>query len=154
MRSLKLGKLVEDGETSCLSIVASFFAIGFAIPGLIGIVQFIWMIFWRGFPAALSWAKTEEYFLISLMILLASLIVIALDLMISAKIKRSTKASHERALDKMSRDIRAEALSEMSQNLSDTKKIKFYEIANKRYRDQEGPDFKDFEPDLGAGNTR
>lgn len=148
MKTFKLGKLLEGGETSCISVIVAFFAIGFAIPGIIGTLEFIWMIFWHGMPAALTWAKTDENFLLSLLVLLVSGMVITLDVMISAKIRRSIKTSHDRSLKNIGRDHMAEALAEMSQNLKDDEKVKFYEEANKRLRDKEGPEFRDYKPKL------
>ena len=142
----RIRDLFEGGETSWLSLIAGFFTVMFGLSFLIGALQFIWMIFWHGVPGAISWAKTDEYFLISLLVLSISALVVTIDVLISATINRSIKARQDTFFKESGRASMAEALAEMSQNLDDKEKVKFYEVANKRLREKEGPDFKDYIP--------
>ena len=142
----RLSNLFEGGETSWLSLIAGFFAVMFGLSFIIGALQFVWMIFWHGVPGAISWAKTDEYFLISLLVLTISALVVAIDILISAKLNRSLKNRQDIYFKESGRANMAAALAEMSQNLDDKKKIKFYEVANKRLREREGPDFEDYLP--------
>ncbi len=142
----RIGHFFEGGDTSWLSLVAGFFAVMFGLSFIIGALQFVWMIFWHGVPGAISWAITDEYFLISLLVLTISALVVAIDILISAKLNRSMKTRQDIYFKESGRVNMAAALAEMSQNLDEKAKVKFYEVANKRLREREGPGFEDFTP--------